>query len=77
MLEDPNRRRSWKFDDLAVALRATGATEVSRRGSHRTYKHGDCPQLLTLVDRGNDPLPIGYVRDTVRLMRAALGGRAT
>jgi predicted RNA binding protein YcfA (HicA-like mRNA interferase family) len=71
-LETPNRRRSWRFRELAAALESVDAHCVSSKGDHRTYKHGDYPDLVTLVDRGNNPLPIGYVQDVVRLLRAVL-----
>lgn len=70
MLKDPSRRRSWRFRDLEAALVAGRAACVSRRGSHRTFKHGSYGDLVTLVDKGNDPLPIGYVQDVVRLLEA-------
>lgn len=76
-LEDPSRRRGWRFRDLQAALLAAGAAEVSRRGSHRTFKHGESRFLVTLVDRGNDPLPIGYAGDVARLLRAITGGEDT
>jgi predicted RNA binding protein YcfA (HicA-like mRNA interferase family) len=69
-LKEPGRRRSWRFRDLEAALLAAGAACVSKRGSHRTFKHGNHRDLVTLVDKGNDPLPIGYVQDVVRLLEA-------
>jgi predicted RNA binding protein YcfA (HicA-like mRNA interferase family) len=73
IVEDPSRRRSLTFGDLHRALVSAGAVRLSSKGSHRTYKHGDYRDLVTLVDRGNTPLPIGYVKDVARLLRAVLG----
>ena len=73
LLEDRQRRKSWRYRDLEAALVSVGAVRVSKKGSHRTFKHGDCPRLVTLVDAGNDTLSIGYVTDVVKLLRIALG----
>lgn len=72
-LEDKQRRKSWRYRDLEAALRSVSAVMVSKKGSHRTFKHGDHPRLVTLVDAGNDTLSIGYVNDVVKLLSAALG----
>jgi len=72
MLEDSSRRGSWRFRDLKKALESADTREVSQKGSHRTYKHAEYRDLVTLVDNGNDPLPIGYVNDVRRLMRAVV-----
>lgn len=69
-LRDPSSRRSWKYHDLAKALESANAVLVSKKGSHRTFKHGNHPDLVTLVDRGSKPLPIGYVKDVVALLEA-------
>jgi len=73
LLEDWQRRKSWRYRDLEAALTSVSAVMVSKKGSHRTFKHGDCPRLVTLVDAGNETLSIGYVRDVVKLMKIALG----
>ncbi len=70
MLEDRKRLRSWRYRDLRAALTCAQANLVSEKGSHRTYKHGDHRDLVTLVDKGNDTLPIGYVKDVAKLLRA-------
>lgn len=72
VLEDFTRLRSWKYRDLKKALESADAQEVSRDGDHRTWKHGDYRDLVTLVDNGNKPLPIGYVKDVRALMRAVV-----
>jgi len=71
-LGDSRQRRTWRFRDLEAALLAAGARCVSQKGSHRTFKHGDYRDLVTLVDRGNDTLPIGYVKAVVRLLEDVL-----
>lgn len=72
-LRDPQLRKSWRFRDLQHALEAAGAVLVSKKGSHRTFKHGDYSRLVTLVDNGNAPLSIGYVKDVTKLLAAVLG----
>lgn len=70
MLEDRTRLRSWCYRDLRAALKSAHADLVSQKGSHRTYKHGDHRDLVTLVDKGKDTVPIGYVKDVAKLLRA-------
>ena len=76
LLEDPNRRGSWLYRDLKSALEAAEADLVSQKGSHRTFKHPEYRELVTLVDKRNEPLPYGYVRDVIRLLIAVIDKEA-
>ena len=40
--------------------------EVSRRGSHRTWKRSDDRKLFTIKDPGNGDVKPGYIRELVR-----------
>lgn len=58
------RRHSvgWRYPDLVRLLRRSGFVEVSRRGSHRRWKHSG-GAFVTLVDAPGEVLPV-YVRQT-------------
>jgi predicted RNA binding protein YcfA (HicA-like mRNA interferase family) len=71
-LDDRSRLRSWKYRDLKRALESVDAQEVSSEGSHRTWKHADYRDLLTLVKRGNKTLPTGYVKAVRELLRTVI-----
>ncbi len=59
----------WRYKELARVLQHMGYAEVSRKGSHRTWKHQNDPKLMTIPEHGR-PLPAGYIRNAVRRITA-------
>lgn len=57
----------WTFHKLERVLLYAGFVEVSRNGSHRTFKHPLITKLITL--KGSGPLPPGYAREVFRRLR--------
>lgn len=55
----------WTFQDLIRVLLHAGFFEVSRNGSHRTFKHPSHPKLFT-VPEGSGELKKGYPRDALK-----------
>jgi predicted RNA binding protein YcfA (HicA-like mRNA interferase family) len=51
---------------LIKQLQEKGWQEVSRSGSHRTYKHPEVPELVTVKHPQKD-IPIGTLRSTQRI----------
>ncbi len=60
----------WSYNSAARQLRYAGYVEVSREGSHRTWKHPDDPKLFTIQDRGNRRVHRGYIRALVKRIDA-------
>lgn len=56
-------------------LLEAGYREVSRKGSHRTWKHPGDPKLLTVKDPGGGEVAPGYIRLAIKRI-AALGREA-
>jgi predicted RNA binding protein YcfA (HicA-like mRNA interferase family) len=63
--------KNWRYPELAQVLRSVGYQEVSRSGSHRTWKHPEDPKLLTVP--GGGPLQQGYIRLAARRIRGLRG----
>ena len=68
------KRSGVRYRDLRAILTAAGAAEVSRNGSHRTWKHPDVAALLTLVDGPGDVLAV-YIKMTRKYLEAILASR--
>ena len=62
----------WRYSELARMLFDAGYREVSRKGSHRSWKHPIDPKLLTVKDPGSGPVAPGYIRLACKRV-AALG----
>ena len=56
----------WSYNSAARQLRDAGYEEVSRKGSHRTWKHPGDPNLFTIQDKGNQRVKRGYIRGLVK-----------
>lgn len=69
------RRSGVRYRDLAAVLRAADAQEVSKHGSHRTWKHPAVPSLLTLVDGPGDVLAV-YISKTRKYLETILTARS-
>lgn len=68
------RRSGVRYRDLRAILESVGAAEVSRAGSHRTWKHPAVPYLLTLVEGSGDVLAV-YIKKTKKYLEAILATR--
>lgn len=55
------KKAGVRYRDLAKVLKDAGADEVSRNGSHRTWKHPAVGDLITIVDGSGDVLTV-YIR---------------
>jgi predicted RNA binding protein YcfA (HicA-like mRNA interferase family) len=60
----------WSYKDLARVLGAAGYQEVSRKGSHRTWKHPADPRLFTIPDHGGGDVAPGYIRAAAKRIAA-------
>lgn len=49
------------MDDLDLLLRHAGFEKVSQKGSHRTYKHSDSEDIITIPENKGHPLP-AYIK---------------
>jgi predicted RNA binding protein YcfA (HicA-like mRNA interferase family) len=49
-----SRRRTVSFRDFVALVIAFGFREARARGSHRCFRHPDCPRLLVIQPKGND-----------------------
>lgn len=58
----------WTYQDLRSVLLRSGFAEVSRSGSHRTFKHPSHSKLLTLKEQPGE-LPAGYPREALRRLQ--------
>jgi predicted RNA binding protein YcfA (HicA-like mRNA interferase family) len=45
------------FRDFERLIRAFGFVEQRQRGSHRSFRHPDCPKLLTIQPRAAQAKP--------------------
>lgn len=61
----------WRYDQVAVMLRAFGFVVRSRGGSHRLWAHANGPTVL-LVDKGHGTVPGYQVGQATAAVRQAL-----
>ena len=54
LLQSTNR--SVDFRDFVAMIEAFGFTNVRTKGSHRTFAHSDCPELLVVQPDGKDAM---------------------
>jgi predicted RNA binding protein YcfA (HicA-like mRNA interferase family) len=66
------KKTGVRYRDLARILTAAGAVEVSRRGSHRSWKHPEVGDLVTLVDGPGDVLAV-YIRMVRKYLKQITG----
>lgn len=52
----------WRYAELERILLGAGYQEVSRAGSHRTWKRTGEPKLFTVKDPGSGNVSPGYIR---------------
>lgn len=52
LLQSTNR--SVDFRDFIAMVEAFGFTHVRTKGSHRSFAHSDCPELLVVQPNGKD-----------------------
>ena len=52
LLQSTNR--SIDFRDFVAMVEAFGFANVRTKGSHRTFTHPDCPEVLVLQPKGKD-----------------------
>ena len=64
----------WRCAEFERILTAGGYLEVSRKGSHRTWKHAKDPKLFTFRDAGHGPVSPGYVRLLAKRIHAIREG---
>ena len=62
------KRTGVRYRDLERVLLDAGAADVSGKGSHRTWKHRDVGELLTLVGGAGDVLPV-YIRKVRKYLK--------
>ena len=55
LLDQPERIVA--FRDLEALLNAFGFVHVRTRGSHRSYKHPEVDEVLTIQPKGKDAAP--------------------
>ncbi len=65
------RRAGVRYGRLKSLLADADAQEVSRDGSHRTWKHPAVPDLLTIPEGSGDVLPV-YIRKTRKYLQEIL-----
>ncbi len=61
-----NNPRGWRYEAVLRQLRRAGFYEVSKEGSHRTWKHREDRKLFTVKDPGGGEVKPGYIRELVR-----------
>ena len=49
-----SRRRTIAFRDFVALVMAFGFLEARVKGSHRCFRHSDCPRLLVIQPKGSD-----------------------
>ena len=52
-----NPRASIAFRDFERLLRAFGFVELRQRGSHRSFRHPNCDELLVIQSRDGEARP--------------------
>jgi hypothetical protein len=64
------RRTGVRYADLAKLLLACDCTVKGSGGSHRSWKHPNVPDILTLRDGGSGEVIVGYISSTRRFLEA-------
>lgn len=52
-----NPRQTISFRDFVRLIESYGWQNIRTKGSHRSYAHDDCPELLVIQPKGSDAKP--------------------
>jgi predicted RNA binding protein YcfA (HicA-like mRNA interferase family) len=52
-----NPRQTIAFRDFVRLIDSYGWQNIRTKGSHRSYAHDDCPELLVIQPKGSDAKP--------------------